>query len=67
MTARSHPGYALAILLLVAIASGCRSVGPGNRSEKPWNQPTRWELSRDWLFAPWSSWQDDPIRRGPFP
>lgn len=43
----------LSLVACLAIATGCATFDPENRSAQPWNQPTKAEISQHWKFQRW--------------
>jgi hypothetical protein len=54
-------------LLIVVLASGCSTVDTGNTDYRPWDRPTRTDVSKDWLFQDFFRDRYDDPSRGSYP
>jgi hypothetical protein len=47
---RFNHGPLWAVAFLALVVTGCSTTDKANTSERPWNQPTGSDVSKDWWF-----------------
>ncbi len=47
---RRYPNWLF--VLMLGVAGGCATFDPANVATRPWNRPTKEEISQHWWFGP---------------